>query len=63
MTVMELMRACKLSPNKFYLLRTAGVIPAPQSGPTVRKWYSPEEVREIEKRLKAAGQLKVPAIK
>ena len=52
---MELIDHLGMTTIRFYPLRHAGIIPAPEIGHGVRKRYSPRQVKEIKATLRAAG--------
>lgn len=56
MLTTELIAVLDMPVNRFYALRSAGVIPPPMTGAGTRKRYSPEQVREVRRRLLAAGE-------
>ncbi len=58
MNVTSLIKKWGIPTTRYYQLRCAGIIPAPQSGAMQRKWYSDQEIRDIEKKLKSVGELK-----
>ena len=57
-STLQLIERCGLTIQGYYRLRAIGVIPPPQTGSLIRKFYSPQEVRTIERALAKAGELR-----
>jgi hypothetical protein len=51
----DIVKSLCISLYRFYILRTMGILPEPQSGFGIQKHYSPEEIakmRDILKKVK-----------